>query len=178
MSRGVLVLICGGLLTAAAMSLPACHPSRQVKKAHATNGVEERTNGKATHWPFWPADVRIHPLSRVTTDQETGDRIIEIRLEFFDPEGHTMKAVGQVRFDLHRQGESANTAPLQTWEQRTDLRDMELNRLYFDDVTQTYLFRLPIEEAVLPARPQVRAYYLGADGATLQTEREIRVQRE
>ena len=67
-------------------------------------------------WPFWPRTMRIHPLSQVVTDRKSGELIIEARVEFLDEHGHTSKALGQLRIDLHAAGASGDELrPLTSW---------------------------------------------------------------
>ena len=49
------------------------------------------------------------------------------------------------------------------------LRDPDINRLRYDEVTRTYLFPLDAEMEQLPAEPELRAYFLSADGQALRT---------
>ena len=98
--------------------------------------------------------------------------MIEARVEFFDADGHTAKGHGQIRIDLH-EGASAPWDP-STTDWSLDLRDAKVNRTHFDDITSTYLFRLEMGADQFPERPQLRAYFLSADGSELQAELEIR----
>jgi hypothetical protein len=127
---------------------------------------EEASEGSA-QWPFWPRRMRVHPLTRVARDAATGATFIEARIEFMDESGHTVKGVGQVRLDLHdpdRPGGSST--PVATWSR--DLRNLPTNARHYDEVTRTYLFRLEVEGAAFPQQPEVRAYFLGADGQRLR----------
>ena len=118
-------------------------------------------------WPFWPSSLRIHPLTRLAIDTQTRQAIIEVRLEFLDPEQHTTKGVGQVRIDLASSSTAAESLPpLATWS--WDLRDPTVNRTLYDDVTRTYLLRLKVHLLKLGPQLQLRAYYLSATGQRLQ----------
>jgi len=123
-------------------------------------------NGLATHadgslrWPFWPADMRIHPLTRITTDEAGGETIIEARLELVDAHGHTTKGIGFVTCELLPRGSETVVA---FWE--LDLTDLAINRERYDDVTRTYLIPLELDdESTLPERPELRARFESADG--------------
>jgi hypothetical protein len=73
--------------------------------------------------------------------------------------------VGQFRFELHerRPADAAMREPLRQW--NVDLRDPERNRLHYDKVTRTYLFRLSIDDlAELGERPHLRVFVLSIDG--------------
>ncbi len=126
-------------------------------------------------WPFWPEALRIHPLTRLAVDAKSGLSIIEVRLEFLDPEGHTTKGVGQVRIDLAAGGSGADSSPpIATW--NWDLRDRSVNRTRNDDVTRTYLLRLKVHSLELGPQPELRAYFLSATGQRLQATHTLRVE--
>jgi hypothetical protein len=113
-------------------------------------------------WPYWPRRMRIHPLTQFATNRDTGQLIIEARIEFFDEHGHTCKGVGQVLLDLHATGSGRNSEPLETW--ALDLVDPAVNYDHYDELTRTYLFRLEFDPRVLPERPELWAYFRSADG--------------
>ncbi|UCD74703.1 MAG: hypothetical protein JSV91_13055 [Phycisphaerales bacterium] len=150
----------------AAVLLGGCQPASRSTGMRQNSDGGASADGDAVTWPFWPRSIRIHPLTRFTTDRETGGLLIEARLEFLDAEGHNTKGLGQVRFDLHSALPSEDARSLENWNK--DLRDLAENLNHFDDVTRTYLFRLEIEESLLPRRPMLKAYFLSADGATME----------
>ena len=124
-------------------------------------------------WPFWPTRMRIHPLTRVTTDESTGRMIVETRIEFLDAQGVTSKAVGHLALEL------VETAPSQSvpniveiWNQ--DLRDPMLNQRQFDVVTRTYLFRLELDRQLFPQAPQLNAFFVSMDGQKLDASMKIK----
>ena len=130
-------------------------------------------------WPFWPMRMRLHPLSRLVTNPETGETVIEVRIELFDDTGDTVKGIGLVRINLHEiplpeGGGSVSEMPVATWNR--DLRDLELNELHFDDVTRTYLFRLEVDEAQLPPAAELRGYFASTDGRLLQADLVLRME--
>jgi hypothetical protein len=116
--------------------------------------------------------MRLHPLTRLTGDLDTGEQIIECRIEFEDPDNQTCRAVGQLTLQLYPEGASALSGKaLQTWNQ--DLRNLELNRRQYDDVTRTYLFRLQLTVPP-PAGSELRAFFLSSDGRRLNAEMRLR----
>ena len=130
---------------------------------------------QTSQWPFWPTSLRIHPLTRLAVDPQTRKSIIEVRLEFLDPQQHTTKGVGQVRIDLVTSGIAADSAPpLATWS--WDLRDPSVNTTLYDDVTRTYLLRLKVDSLELGPQLQLRAYYLSAAGHQLQATYTLRTE--
>jgi hypothetical protein len=118
-------------------------------------------------WPFWPTSMRIHPLTRVTTEAHSDKLVIETRIEFSDADGQTTKAVGQVRFELYADASAAG-GPIRAWPEQ-DLRDLDINRLRYDDVTRTYLFPIDIKQDDLAGSPQLWAYFLSADGRLMKS---------
>lgn len=117
-------------------------------------------------WPYWPERLRVHPLTRLVTDPATGQRLLEARIEFFDDRGATSKASGQLTLRLFADAALPDNAePLETW--NLNLRDLAINAQQYDDVTRTYLMRLQIDPARLTAAPELRAYFVGANGALL-----------
>lgn len=129
----------------------------------------EATNPSNDPWPFRPSELRIHPLTRVVMDEKTNDPIIEVRIEFIDPNGHTTKGVGQIRIDLL--SKSADD-PIAIWSR--DLRDLEVNFEHYDEITQTYLFRLRINGKELPINPSINAYFLAVDGLRLEANYQLK----
>ncbi len=133
------------------------------------------SENQTSDWPFWPEALRIHPLTRLAVDAKSGLSILEVRLEFLDPEGHTTQGVGQVRIDLAASGSGADSSPpIATW--NWDLRDRSVNRTLYDDVTRTYLFRLKVDALELGPQLELRAYLLSATGQRLQAAHTLRVE--
>ncbi len=117
--------------------------------------------------------MRIHPLTRVVPDDTSSRLVIEARIELRDQHNHTTKGYGEVRFDLFDSASGAgDRARIKEWNE--DLRDLNRNRLYYDEVTRTYLFRLGIDSADLPAEPRLRAYFLSVDDRSFSATYELR----
>ncbi len=158
------------LVGLAAALLVGCPPRTPPHRSPLIDGA---SGTEISGWPFWPRRMRIHPLTRLVNDENLGHLVIEVRIELRDDFNHTTKGVGQVRFDLYDASDAGGDTPLTTWDRDTDtdklldLRDLTLNARYYDDITRTYLFRLGVDPADLPAEPQLRAYFLSADGQTL-----------
>ena len=142
----------------------------------ATGDPSGRSASQETvRWPYWPTSMRIHPLTRLVTDADSGRTFIEARIEFFDRDTHTTKGCGQLRIDLYDLSGVTPRGPLATWEM--DLSDPATNLERYDDVTRTYLFTLDTELEELPAGPELRAYFLSADGRPLK-EDQLRLRTE
>lgn len=83
-------------------------------------------------WPFAPAEVRVHPLSRV---QQSPERLLILHVELLDPWHDTTKCVGMLRIIAGPPGGEA-----MQWD--VDLRDAELNASLYDASTRTYRVQL------------------------------------
>ena len=137
---------------------------------------ESLADDASLRWPYRPADMRIHPLTRLVTDEDGRYTQIETRIELFDIEGHTTKGCGRLRIDLHAVEGGIVSAALMTW--NLDLRDPTFNRERYDVVTRTYLFGLePDPGETIPDQPALKAYYLTGDGRPLPV-RELRLRTD
>jgi hypothetical protein len=120
-----------------------------------------------TGWPFWPEKMRVHPLSQFVKDRQTGNFLLEARVEFSDPYGHTCKAYGDVVIALHDANPSHfEDKEIGSWAE--DLTDLDQNLVFFDDVTGTYLFRLEIQGMTVPDDSELQVLFHSADGSVLQ----------
>lgn len=123
-------------------------------------------------WPFWPTVMNIHPLTRIAIDRATGARVLEARIEFLDQFQTTTRGYGQIRLELTDLASVTPESLTDVWS--IDLRDINRNVTHFDDVTRTYLFRLQLDDANVAARPELRVYFYGSDGAALKDRRVVR----
>ena len=122
-------------------------------------------------WPFWPDRMRVHPLTYIVDDPLAGQTVVEARLEFFDPDGHTTRCLGVARVELHDAGDLFTSEPLVWWQQ--DLTDLELNARFFDDVTRTYLMRLELDPIQIPRRPHLTVQFRSADGRSFTADYDL-----
>jgi hypothetical protein len=161
-----------GLLLALMLSTMGCENQPRANGAGNQGASPPGQEGEA--WPFWPVKMQIHPLTRFLTDSTSRRLVLEARIEFLDGYGHNTKAVGQVRLDLYdlAAGEPSTGTPLINWNQ--DIRDLQLNHRYFDDVTRTYLFKLDVDPEKVPREPELRAYFLSADGRKMEATLRVR----
>ena len=137
-----------------------------------SSAVGRPGSDRVAPWPYWPSQMRVHPLSRLVLEPAAERVVIETRLEFLDREGHTTKGSGELRLDLHDASNQTWAGTLADW--KLDLTDPATNLKHFDDVTQTYLFRLETDRRHLPPQPVIRASFLSANGAQLYSSLEIR----
>jgi hypothetical protein len=122
-----LILVC----TAAAF-LCACQPSSR----GARSGTSPSTELSVNDWPFVPASIRVHPLSRITVDA-AGRRRVELRIECRDVEGDSVRTIGLVSI---RVGEA------EAIEEALDLSSLRVNQESWDRVTRTYRQTLDVPE--------------------------------
>lgn len=107
--------------------------------------------------PFVPAQLIIHPLTRLDNDS-TGKLWLYCHVEFRDAWGDTIKAVGKLQIQLYKPvGGRASGLGSQELVWNVDLGDLEQNASLYDPATRTY--RLPLEN---PPAWTARA---GRDGA-------------
>jgi hypothetical protein len=156
----------GMLLIAAvaAMALVACETTDRSADDRYLQ-LPDIVGGEPVAWPFRPVEMRIHPLTRLATDEDEAV-YLEVRIEFRDADGHTTRGLGELIVALHTGG--LGNALIDSW--RQDLTDLSVNAQRFDDVTRTYLLRLRVDPANMPVRPELRAVYHAADGRVLTAE--------
>lgn len=115
-------------------------------------------------WPFRPASLRLHPLSRfVEVAVPAADPNVpgsprsayEARIEFRDRFEHPTKSLGALTFTLasgrySEKSDIPRDAILATW--NADLGDLEVNRRHYDDITRTYVFQLELKPDLAPGQ--------------------------
>lgn len=128
-------------------------------------------------WPFAPTSIRIHPISRIKMDRESGDAVVQARVELLDPDGFPTRGLGTLSLTLSGQSDDGVMLMSQTqWE--CDLDDLELNRQYYDEVTRTYLIKLELSPRMdVPWEPRLRAVLVTPGGRTLSDTSRIRFTR-
>ncbi|HRP62698.1 MAG TPA: hypothetical protein PK400_05335 [Phycisphaerales bacterium] len=175
------------LLALMLATLCSCRSPEEAPPPHVyPGGVVPR--GEVPPWPYWPADMRFHPLTRLATteggnatgilgerrESHEGELVhVEARLEFFDTDRHTSRSLGQVRFELRDGAQGQASDVIDAW--NIDMRDLVVNAQLFDPITRTYLIRLELERASVPEHADLRAYFLGVDGAELRASHRLRV---
>jgi hypothetical protein len=120
----------------AAIALSAC-AFRPGQSLDSPGGPETDTP-----YPFAPASIEIHPLTRLT--QDTSQRpLIICHVECRDAWGDTSKAFGALRVLLYR-GTPGDPLGVQELRWDVDLTDLDRNAALFDPATRTY--RLPLQD--------------------------------
>lgn len=112
--------------------LPACGPTYSLPREAPRSIVEA--------YAFMaPASVRIHPLTRLETDDQ-GRWRLACHLELLDRADHGIKWLGSVRIELLRP-ESASSATRELIYDH-DLSSPEANARAYDWITRTYVILL------------------------------------
>lgn len=109
------------------------------------------TNPSYNPGPFGAVELRIHPLTRVTTspdDAEVPGPQIEAHLELLDSFGLPVRDTGVLRFELFQglPGVDPAAAPASSLRDSVwnlDLTDPSRSARQFDRVTSTYVIPLP-----------------------------------
>lgn len=126
---------------------------------------------RAPAWPFAPARLHIHPLTRIVPDPAGGPASIEAHIELVDRAGDEVKGVGRLLLELYRESGPVRgvgeQAQLLRW--TVDLSDPERNASAYDRVTRTYrvlLTQVPAS-ALDPERLLLRALLITPDDRQL-----------
>jgi hypothetical protein len=115
---------------------------------------------------FAPVELRVHPLSRITTDNATDNgRVVEVRIELADQMKDTTKGVGVLTFTLARSSTLTNTV-VDRWEAAIDTPDA--NKDHWDSITRTYLFRRQLPAGIRDHELLLTATLALPNGSTVQ----------
>lgn len=128
--------------------------------------------------PFEAVAVRAHPLSRLVREDNYPVRL-EAHVEFFDRWGHTVKALGELRFELSGVGVNRRPAPGRAsadpvrWD-TLDIRSPESSSRAFDPATGTYWVRLALPGGVvLGGSPVLTVVFTDLRGERLTSSIEL-----
>ena len=158
MNRAVAIPLVLAIITVSAGCAPRSNSGPEPATPEMTNSATPESR-----WPYRPANMRIHPLTRLTRDAATDDQIIEARVEFTDADGITTRAVGRLELTLIEGASNATGTTIRQWA-TIDLRDREVNRQRFDEVTRTYLLKLELDLAQLPEEFKLNVGFDSDDG--------------
>ena len=124
-------------------------------------------------WAYGPKTIRVHPLSRVKFDPETGEPHVEARIEMIDRDGFSTRGSGQLVLMLSGSPRSGSHSEVR-WE--CDLSNPESNGTHYDCVTRTYQARLDLDQAEdVPLEPYLRAVLTLSSGQALSDAAAIRI---
>lgn len=122
--------------------------------------------------------MRAHPLTRIVRDSGVPVRI-EAHAEFFDRWGHTVKALGTLRFELEGAAAGRRPDPMRTasepvrWDS-VDLRNPAASSRAFDPATGTYWVRLDLPAGVvMGGSPVLTAYFTTIEGRRMSSTIEL-----
>lgn len=127
---------------------------------------------------FEPVAMRAHPLTRLVRENGIPVRI-EAHAEFFDRWGHTVKALGTLRFELEgaavgRRPDPARTASGPVRWDPVDLRNPAASSRAYDPATGTYWVRLDLPGGVvMGGSPTLTAVFTTPRGRRLSSTIEL-----
>jgi len=145
----------------------ACAPSTAGKNggADARGGV-----GSVEAGAFRPVAMRAHPLTRIIRENGAPVRV-EAHAEFFDRWGHTVKALGTLRFEL--EGVADGGASPVRWEP-IDLSRPGASSRAHDPATGTYWVRLELPAGTrLGGSPTLRVVFTSSEGVRMSSSIEL-----
>ncbi|MEM9914553.1 MAG: hypothetical protein AAF911_06310 [Planctomycetota bacterium] len=164
-------LVLALVLTIACLSggLMGCEP-----KGVDRRPINPDTNAEAG-WQPQAVALRIYPSTRFVREQ--GTPMLEARIEMFDQMGDSIKASGQLRFELF----AAGSAPgidvgrlLYSWD--IGLMGLEEQQRYYDPITRAYLLRLRLDsEAITRREVLLRVTFQVGDETRLIDEQPVRI---
>jgi hypothetical protein len=160
-----------GAVLLVACGLTACAATEQ-DAAPARSEAETAAAAERARWPYWPREMRVHPLTRIVYDAHTGETLLEARVELFDQHHHTTKGDGFLTLVLRDAADRPDVPARATW--TCDLTDPGTNLLHFDDVTRTYLLRLELHPEQLPDHPVLVARFASADELVFEDSLAVR----
>ncbi|MEM1108723.1 MAG: hypothetical protein AAGH99_08540 [Planctomycetota bacterium] len=103
--------------------------------------------------------------------------MLEARVETFDQMGDSIKASGQLRFELFAAGHAPGIDVgrlLYSWD--IGLAGLEEQKKYYDPITRAYLFRLRLDSAAITRREVLlRVTFQAGEEARLIDEQPVRI---
>ncbi len=125
-------------------------------------------------WQPEAVALRIYPSTRFVSEQNTP--MLEARVELFDQMGDSIKASGQLRFELFAAGHAPGIEVgrlLYSWD--IGLMSLEEHRQFYDPITRAYLLRLRLDSAAITERQVLlRVTFQAGDDARLMDEQPVR----
>ncbi|MEM9417491.1 MAG: hypothetical protein AAGA25_00370 [Planctomycetota bacterium] len=156
-------------LAAGTGALMGCQP-----KGPAPPKPVERETAE-TGWQPKAVALRIYPSTRFVREQDTP--MLEARIEMFDQMGDSIKASGQLRFELFAAGHAPGIDVgrlLYSWD--IGLLTLEDQQRYYDPITRAYLLRLRLDSTGITRREVLlRVTFQVGDEARLIDEQPVRI---
>lgn len=136
-------LLCHGLW---ATALAGCaSPPGDIVAVANDQGIELGSPEHAGAWLFWPASIRIHPLTTVARPTDGSPASIDLRVEAMDSLGEPTRAVGTFVVTIRAGGAKPSES---RWKIAVD--SLDAHRKRFDPVTETYRFAIAPTWDVVP----------------------------
>lgn len=133
------------LFSAVAAAIIGCDES--LLKGGMTSGAAD--SQPTPEWPFAPVAMRVHPFTQIAVDDQTGEPMLEARIELLDQLGDVTKGVGRLRFELLTASDRASASQaaehrIEKWE--VSMVTLGENRQHYDHITRTYRFKLKLTQ--------------------------------
>ena len=127
--------------------------------------------------PFRAVSMRAHPLTRLVRENGVPVRL-EAHVEFFDHWGHTVKALGTLRFELSGAaggaGDPSRTAAEPVRWDAIDLENPGASSRAFDPATGTYWVRLSLPgDVTVGGSPRLGVVFTTTDGRRMSSSIEL-----
>lgn len=121
--------------------LPGCglQPKGNSGAAVASSSSQQSDSAVQTAMVFAPERLRVHPLTRIVRQEESGRTVVEAHIELLDHWGDSTKWLGVLAMELYRPGAggaAGGQEQVNVW--NLDLTDPEANAQAYDRVTRTY----------------------------------------
>ncbi len=131
--------------------------------------------GLGSAWEPGVAGLRIYPSTRFIKEKDTS--LLEARIELLDEMGDSIKASGQLRFELRGAGQRPGVEEgrlLYSWD--ITIATLDDQRRYYDPITRSYLLRLRLSNAAITQRQVVlRVTFQPVDGVRMTDEQPVRI---
>ena len=127
----------------------------QLSSGGAARGGHTSGNGA---WPFQPQSIRVHPLTRLqTTDEST---VLETWVQLLDSDGYPVRGLGSLTVHL----ENAGPGYMHQYAWTVDLESATSPEVRFDPVASAYMLLLEVNPDTLPTQPRVHAVLQTPEG--------------
>jgi hypothetical protein len=131
-------------IASVAIASTGCETARSPGQA----GTQASANGQ---WPFRPASIRVHPLTRLQT--RDGKAVLETWVQLLDRDGYPVRGLGTLSISL----ENAGPGYMHQYAWTVELESSADADVRFDPVAHGYMLLLGVDANTLPTRPRVHA---------------------
>jgi len=125
-------------------------------------------------WRATAASMRIYPGSRFIADNKHIS--LEVRIELLDEMQDSIKGAGRFHLQLtNKQSKGLTAAQMRLYAWDVPLLTLAQQQRFYDRVTRTYLFRLKMDEQLLPPQDTVlKVTFTQAGGNSLTAQTQIK----